>query len=277
MKTNFHTHTTYCDGKNTPEEMVLAAIAKKIDRLGFSAHSMYPFASDWHLESRKHEAYVNEILRLKKAYEDKLEIFLGFEADFVPGICSPCFENYRAFKPDFLIGSVHLLPNEKKIFAVDNNPGELAEGIRTVFNGDTKEAVGYYFSLQREMLLRSDCTILGHADLIRKFNGTLALFSEDEEWYKKELKATAKAIAQSDVIVEINTGAISRGYMTTPYPSDYFLSLLYERNVPITISSDAHTAEGIDCAFEQAAELAKRIGYTEKAVISSDGIQFTAL
>ena len=277
MKTNFHTHTTFCDGKNTPEEMVQTAIEKGIERLGFSAHSMYPYASDWHLESRQHNAYTQEIRRLQKKYAGSIQIFLGFEADYIPGICSPRFENFAEFKPDFLIGSVHFLANPVKMFAVDNNPPELEEGIRDAFNGDVRKATGYYFSLQKEMLSRGDFTILGHADLIRKFNGKLRLFSEDEEWYKKELQSLAEAIAKSGVIVEINTGAISRGYMTSPYPSAYLLSLLHEKKVPVMINSDAHTATALDCAFDLAADLAKKAGYREKAVLGAEGIEFTAL
>ncbi len=277
MKTNFHTHTVFCDGKNTAEEMVLAAIQKGFERLGFSAHSMYPYASDWHLENKQHAAYTEEIHRLQKKYAGQIEIFLGFEADYIPGICSPRFENFSAFKPNFLIGSVHLIYNPRKTFAVDSNPPELADGIRDIYGGDVQKATGAYFSLQKEMLARGDFTILGHADLIRKFNGKLNLFSEDEEWYKKELQSLAEAIAKAGVITEINTGAISRGYMTSPYPSAYLLSLLHEKKVPVMINSDAHTTEGLDCAFDLAAELAKKAGYTEKAVLSSDGIQFVAL
>jgi len=28
LKVNFHTHSTFCDGKNTPEENVISAIKK---------------------------------------------------------------------------------------------------------------------------------------------------------------------------------------------------------------------------------------------------------
>lgn len=277
IKTNFHTHTTFCDGKNTPEEMVQVAIERGFSMLGFSSHSLYPFSLKGNLNHTEHESYANEILRLKKQYADRLEIFLGFEADYIPGICCPRFENYAAFKPDFLIGSVHFIPNSWQIFGVDNTPDDLASGINNVFGGDVQKAVSRYFSLQREMLERGDFTIIGHPDLIRKFNGKMHLFSETEEWYKKEIQATAQAIAKAGVIAEINTGAISRGHMNEPYPSDYFLSILHELQVPITISSDAHFADGIDCAFEIAVERAKKAGYTEKAVLSSNGIQFTAL
>ena len=68
LKTNYHTHTNFCDGKSSPEEMVRAAIEKKFDILGFSSHSMFPFSSDWHVSFRDHPAYAKEIARLKEKY-----------------------------------------------------------------------------------------------------------------------------------------------------------------------------------------------------------------
>ena len=41
---DFHIHTTFCDGASTPEEMVQAAIALGLKRLGFSGHA--PYADD---------------------------------------------------------------------------------------------------------------------------------------------------------------------------------------------------------------------------------------
>ena len=38
MKQNLHTHTLYCDGKDSVEEMVRAAIDKGFTTLGFSGH-----------------------------------------------------------------------------------------------------------------------------------------------------------------------------------------------------------------------------------------------
>ena len=38
--TNYHTHTTYCDGKNTAEEMVLAAIEANMSAWEFALFSL---------------------------------------------------------------------------------------------------------------------------------------------------------------------------------------------------------------------------------------------
>ena len=130
IKSNFHTHSTFCDGKNTPEEMVEVAIEKKIDILGFSSHSMYPFSSDWHIPSNSHEEYIGEILRLKKKYSGRIKIYAGFEADYIAGVCSPDFKNYEKFNPDFLIGSVHFVPGKKGFFEADGNQDSVCKRIK---------------------------------------------------------------------------------------------------------------------------------------------------
>ena len=46
IKQNLHTHSTYCDGNDRPEEMILTAIDKGFDSVGFSGHSYMYFAED---------------------------------------------------------------------------------------------------------------------------------------------------------------------------------------------------------------------------------------
>lgn len=270
IKTNYHTHSTYCDGKNTLEEMVLSAIQKKIDILGFSGHAMYPFSSSWHIPVNSINDYVKECSLLKEKYQDKITILTGFEADYVPGITIPSIDNYREFNPDFLIGSVHFVYSENGTFGVDESAEEVNENLQKVYNGNAKELVCRYFEAQREMLKKRNFQIIGHPDLIRKNNGILKLFSEQEEWYKEQVKLTAKAISQAGVIAEINTGAIARKKMNDVYPSSYFLELLKSQNVPVTINSDCHNAPDLDCAFDFAIKAALKAGYTETAYIDGE-------
>lgn len=265
--TNYHTHCTFCDGKNTAEEMVKAAIEKHFNTLGFSSHSMYPFGELWHIAPKEHESYVKEIRRLKELYKSQIEILCGFEADYIPGLCEPTFERYKEFMPDYLIGSVHYIANEKGFFTVDDDAQTVMEGIKKCFNGNVKKAVQEYFYLERQMVKNCDFTILGHADLIRIRNGVLKLFDENDGWYKAEVRELVKEIAKSDVIVEVNTGGITRKNMDDVYPSSYMLKLLYEKNVPVTISSDSHSVSTLDGAFDKALMAIKNAGYKQKAII----------
>ncbi|MBP3416264.1 MAG: histidinol-phosphatase [Spirochaetaceae bacterium] len=261
--TNYHTHTNFCDGKEEPETMVKEAIACGLSVLGFSGHSIYPFASDWHIPIDRIPAYVAEIRRLQEAYKDKIEILCGFEADYLPPISSAPQAPYRALGADYLIGSLHYLVTATGCFTVDDSAKNVAAGIEAHFKGDGKKAVQEYFAAQREMIRQGGFDILGHADVVRRRNGELKFFDEESQWYKDELHETARVIAQADLIVEINTGGMARRNTTTPYPSPYFLSLLARKDVPITINSDVHNSGYLNYAFAEARKEAFNAGYRE--------------
>ncbi|MBQ7974646.1 MAG: hypothetical protein IJ300_03045 [Clostridia bacterium] len=47
IKQNLHTHSLYCDGKNTLEELTEAAIERGFSSIGFSGHCYTPFDSSY--------------------------------------------------------------------------------------------------------------------------------------------------------------------------------------------------------------------------------------
>lgn len=266
--TNYHTHTNFCDGTELPETLVQEAISKGFSVLGFSGHTVYPFASDWHIPVAQLADYVAEIDRLKEKYKEQIEILCGFEADYLPPLSSPPQGPYQNLGADYLIGSTHYLITSTGCFTVDDSAKNVATGIESHFKGDGKKAVQAYFAAQREMIVKGGFDILGHADVIRRRNGELKFFDEEAQWYKDEVQETARVIAQSNVIVEINTGGMARKNTTTPYPSPYFLSLLAKADVPITINSDVHNAGYLDYAFAEARKAAWDAGYREATYLT---------
>ena len=75
MLSNLHTHSTFCDGRNTPEEIVLAALEKGFSSIGFSGHAYTPF--DLRYCMKNTEGYIREIWRLKEKYGKDIQIYLG--------------------------------------------------------------------------------------------------------------------------------------------------------------------------------------------------------
>lgn len=262
-KINFHTHCTFCDGKNSAEEMILSAIDKNFSVLGFSSHSILNHTSDWHLLPEKYDEYTKTIRHLKEKYKEKIEILCGFEVDYIKNESLPSIKNYEKYSPDFIIGSVHYLGNFKQNFTVDDSLENVKAGFEKIYKNDGKKLVCDYFEAQREMLKKGDFQIWGHPDLVRKRNGILHFFDENENWYKEQLKETVKIAKKTDIVAEINSGGISRKCLDDFYPSKYFLSLLYEAKIPVCFSSDAHSVDALDCSFERAIQEAKEIGYKE--------------
>lgn len=282
QKINLHTHSKFSDGRFTAEEMVISAIQCGFTVLGFSEHSIHPLnpsfyspEKSWHIFSENISAYAKEMQRLKKKYEAQIKLLTGFEADFFEdntpgksiGSTIPLKSNFD-FTPDFLIGSVHFVCNQKGFYTVDYDPESVKAGLIKLYgdkngNVDYKAAVCEYFEAERKMLELGKFEILGHADLIKKNNPVLHFFDENESWYKEELKLTAKAAARAGVVAEINTGAIARGLLDDVYPSAQFLEYFKNEGVPICINSDAHFADKIDCAWDRATLAAKKAGYKE--------------
>ena len=251
VKTNFHTHTRWCDGKDTAESMVLAAIGRGFTDIGFSPHMAFPLAHDWELSPADAGSYVGEIRALGEKYAGDIKVWCGGEADYIRGITDPDRSRYRHLGLDYLIGSVHTVisPDGRELH-VDASPASLTDGLRDVFRGDSRLFVQSYFEQQREML-QYDFDVVGHPDLVRKFNLKHPYFDENASWYMEELEKTADAIAASGKIVEVNTGAISRGWLDDAYPSEPFRAMLRSRGVRFILSSDSHAASTVDCAFDR--------------------------
>ena len=250
MKKNFHTHTTWCDGRSTPEEMVEAALARGFDEIGFSSHARLPDVVEGNLTPDSAVAYAAEIRALAAKYADRIRVRLGVEADYIPGDTAPEKARYAHLGPDYLIGSIHwvVAPDGGHV-PVDHEPGLLTAGLRDHFGGDVQAYLRAYFAQTRDMVAKYDFDVVGHPDLVRKFNAKHPYFDESADWYRAELELTADAIAASGKIVEVNTGAISRGWLTDAYPSAAFRALLRARGVKFILSADAHAADAIDCAF----------------------------
>ena len=248
---DLHIHTTWCDGADAPEACVRAAIAKGFRAIGFSSHAMLPGRLlDWTLSPERAAAYAAEIRALAAAYDGRIRVLCGVEADFMHGGgASPDCPAYDAISPDYVIGSVHYVVSPDGVpRPVDKSPESLAQAVAEGFGGSAEAFIRAYFAQEREML-RHRFDIVGHADLVRKFNAKHSFFDESAAWYLSELEATADAIAASGKIVEVNAGAIARGWMDDAYPSAAFREMLRARGARFVLSSDAHSAASVGGSF----------------------------
>lgn len=259
---NLHTHTLFSDGQNSLEEMVQKAIEKDFAYLGFSEHAYAAYDIDCCIHKEDIPVYLDTIAALKKKYAGRIEIYTGFESD--------AYSLYPKDGLDFTIGSVHALRDEAgNYYAVDNTPQILEQGILKVAGGDVKLFVKRYFELLLDMAENYRPDIVGHMDLCVKLNSGKRYFDEDAGWYKQLCEDAVQRIVKTGCIVEVNTGGMQRGYRTEPYPSRYILKLLYGLGAPVTLSSDAHSAQGLDYAFDYVMGILKQIGYpTVKCMVA---------
>ena len=253
MKTNYHAHTPWCDGEDPVAQVVRTAIERGFGEIGFSSHAMLPGEmEEWTLTREKAAGYFAEVRALAKEAAGEISVLCGVEADYVPDSAEPSRAAYAEFAPDYLIGSVHwVVAPDGAAVPVDFSPETLFEGLRDHFGGSAEAFVRAYFRAEREMAAGFDFDMVAHPDLVRKFNAKHPWFDENAPWYREEIERTADALARSGKCVEVNTGAIARGWLDEPYPSRRFRDALRARGVRFVLSSDAHSADSIDAAFDR--------------------------
>ena len=254
LGSNLHTHTTFCDGANSAEEMVLSAIKAGCHTLGFSGHSYIEgeASSDWVMSREGQKTYVEEINRLKRVYSDRINILLGIEQDYYS---EPLTENF-----DYIIGSVHAVVVKGNRIDVDLSPDALSDGIQKFYGGNAMAFVKDYYALVADVVNKTKCDIIGHFDLITKFNEKYHIFDVQSDEYKKIAFEALDALIPENKLFEINTGAISRGWRTTPYPEGFILKRMAEKGAEVIITSDCHNKDNITFYFDEAVEYAKAFG-----------------
>ncbi len=264
---NLHTHTTYCDGKDTPEEMVLAAIEQGFDSIGFSEHgaSGSPMAPG----EAKLAEYRREVRALAKKYEGRIDIFCGLEFD-TDGKAP--LDEY-----DYVIGSMHYVYKDGVRLPADGSVEQVRNAINGHYGGRGLDFALDYFEKLASLPDYGRFDIVGHFDLVSKNCERADFFDVEAPRYIQAGLAAIDAIAGKIPFFEVNTGAISRGYRTTPYPAPAFLRALRERGFGAIISSDCHDARNLRCGFDDAAELLRAHGFTERYILTKGGFEAVSL
>ena len=260
---NLHTHTVYCDGADTPREMLDAAISKGFESVGFSGHSWMDFAPEHSMSLPGTEEYKEEILRLKEEYAGRIGVFLGLE-----------MEMYSPIEPtgyEYLIGSSHYFDFSGRKVGFDRSAKVVAQVIDECFGGDGLAYAREYYRNLARLPEYGDFDIIGHFDLITKHAESENFFDISCDDYRAYAVSAAEALKGKIPFFEVNTGAIARGYRTAPYPDPFILRTLHRLGFGAIISSDCHHREDVDCAFPLAARMLKDCGFTERYVLTDAG------
>jgi histidinol-phosphatase (PHP family) len=266
---NFHTHTYYCDGANSPEEMIQRALELDFKALGFSGHSYTSFDEEWCMTRENTVKYKAEIAALKEKYAGIIDIYCGVEQDY--------FSVEETTDYDYVIGSVHYVLLGDEYVTVDYTGQIMLDAADKYFGGDIMSLCEKYYETVADVVNRTGCDIIGHFDVLTKFNDRSALIDESDPRYIAAWQNALDALIPAGVPFEINTGAIGKGYRKVPYPSADILKEIKRRGGSIAISSDSHKTSTLDNWFEEARKLALDTGFESYATVTSGGIKYIEL
>ena len=225
MFANYHTHTFRCKhAQGTDEEYIKTAIAEGVKILGFSDHApyLYPngYISYYKMTPEETGEYFSSLTALKEKYSDKIEIHIGYEAEYYPKLWNKTFEFWKnGNRPEYLLLGQHFIceeyPYEKSIhsYGGTENPAVLAEYVDTVITAiNTKKF-----------------TCLAHPDVIGYRGPQDAYFEQ-----MTRLMETVKAV---DVPIEINLLGLSEG---RKYPNPLFWEIASKYSPKTVLGCDAH-------------------------------------
>ena len=265
---NAHCHTRYCDGKNTPEEMVQAAQHLGFVSLGFSGHAQQGFGAPYAMEGDNQRQYREELRAMQKkqlAGGIGPRLWVGLEQD---ALVSPeqKKENRRDF--DYILGSCHYIGTDSRgnPVSVDGSLDPLRAYLKEFHGGDILALVKEYFDAHTSILLAECPDIIGHFDLIRKHAVAQDLFDPESVAYRKVALTALESLKDlplSQTIMEVNTGGMARGFLEDPYPTWELLGAWREMGGQVTLTSDCHDAKWLDYAFAETLAKLKKLGYRQ--------------
>ena len=314
---DLHMHTVYCDGADPAEDMIRSAIDKGLGAVGLSGHSFTPHDPSYCMSREGTLRYIEEVKRLREKYAGKIRVLLGLELDY--------YADTDTAPYDYLIGSVHYLftdsgrekysrilgsrggagnPSSDVVAsglvrftdwtAVDDEPYDLRH-FANVQGMDMMDVAELFYETAGTVISRTDCDIIGHFDLLTKFNekyrlspdetvvdlsreeapaGAVKFFDTTDrryeaawkravdrifeecagryrEGYRNRLETMGILHAGDKPVFEINTGAISKGYRTAPYPAPDQREYIRSKGGILILNSDSHKADTVCNMFRE--------------------------
>lgn len=230
---NLHSHTFRCGHAfGEDEEYVLACRQAGFSYMGFSDHVFLPGLHEPRMrgDASMLQDYVSSVNSLKKKYERKLKIYLGFEAEYLEEYL-PYYQKLLKEKMiDYLILGQHCYYKGGRTYWYPHEVGN-------------EEAVNHYVDDVIKGMHSGLFTYVAHPDFFMIFRGGYHAYHEEAS---KRLIKEAKAL---HVPLEINMSYGRRyGESFDPeamsiYPYPPFWNMVSEIGAEVVIGVDAHQPE----------------------------------
>lgn len=223
---NYHTHTARCKhASGTEEEYVEAAIKAGIKVLGFADHIPCPFedgfVSGIRMDMDEAADYVRDIRRLQKKYEDRIRLYVGFEAEYMPQYYEKQLAVCQELGIDYMIMGQHFLDSEQN-------------GPYTGMPNRTEDFLIAYVDRVLEGMRTGSFLYLAHPDLVR--------YEGEDSVYEREMTRLCAALKEMEIPLEINLLGLLEG---KHYPRELFWEIAGRVGNEVIFGIDAHWAAQI--------------------------------
>lgn len=226
MIVNLHTHTARCfHATGSEEDYIQTALDSGLKVLGFSDHTPYWFPGDYYSHMRMFPdqlmEYADTVRALQKKYKGRLEIPLGLEVEYYPGLFSDLLPRLRDAGIEYMLLGQHW------------NCDEIGQEHNARPSEDPQKLCQYCDQVI-EAMQTGLFTYVAHPDI---FN-----YVGDPKIYQKHMGRICKESAACNIPLEMNLLGMDG---QRHYPSALFWSLAAQEGCPVVLGSDAHRPEDV--------------------------------
>ena len=257
MKINLHSHTQFCDARSSMEDILRAAKEAGFTIWGFSPHAPICVESPCNMKKESVKDYLREINRLRQLFPD-IRIFAGMEVDYIDVEHGPSSAEVKEYGLDYVIGSVHFIPNQKGVFCdVDGSPERFKQTLLDNFDNDLEYVVRTFWNQTQEMIKRGGMDIIGHIDKIALNASFVDPEIENSQSYRLLAAETIGMAVDKRYKIEINTKHWEKYGRFFPNPK--YWERILSAGIEMPVNSDTHYADRIESGIGAAQSILKEI------------------
>lgn len=246
MMYDTHTHTPLCKhAVGEPEEYARAALQRGLKGLLVTCHN--PMPNQWgqsvRMAPEEFGAYLALVERARRAMEGQVEVRLGLECDYMPGL-EDWIEKQIASAPlEYVLGSVHPhMSAYKAAFPLR----DALEFQKIYFENLARAAETKFFDT------------LSHPDLVKNVT--------PNEWQLErildDVRRCLDRVARAGMALELNTSGLQKS-VPEMNPGPEILREIRARGMPVVVGSDAHAPRRVGADFEAAFEALEAAGFEQ--------------
>ncbi|HET6383774.1 MAG TPA: histidinol-phosphatase [Armatimonadota bacterium] len=239
-----HMHTPLCKhAVGEPEEYAAVAEQRGLKGIIVTCHSPMPngYSPSVRMSIEQFDSYVEMVERARRAWEGRVDVRLGLESDYFPGIEQWLEELHARAQFHHVLGSVH---PQIKAYQARFYTGDWLDFQRTYFDHLASAAeTGLYDTIS-------------HPDLVKNIR--------PEEWnldrVMPDIRRALDRIARAGAAMELNTSGRNKSFPEVN-PGPEILREIAARQIPIVIGADAHEPERVGDRFRESLEDLQSIGF----------------
>jgi histidinol-phosphatase (PHP family) len=241
-----HMHTPLCKhARGEPEDY--AAVAQRRGLKGIVVTCHNPTNDGWspgvRMSVEELDDYVALVERAREEWKDRVDVRLGMESDYVPGMEAWLEDLHGRADFNHVLGSVH---------------PHLKDYKERYFTGDSAAFQKTYFDHIAMAAETGLFDTIAHPDLVK-------IVSPSEWNYEDVADAVRQCldrIAATGTAMELNTSGLNKS-VAEMNPGREMLGEMQQRGIPVVIGADAHDPHRVCANFEDALELLSDAGYSQ--------------